>query len=172
MRLAALFIVVSSVIFLILPDISQAQYISVKQTFWGTLQYTKNGVNFDEFGGGWKNLLAETESVEEAHNNILHSRNTYYAGMIFAAGGSVVLGIATSMSARNEEVDNAYWIAGGGSVLVSFICQAIARHKMDKGLLAYNKHISGISQNRKEWRRFGLAFSGTGIKVSYYFWQI
>lgn len=170
MRVAACFLVVIGIFFLVLPGISSAQYISVKQNFWGTLQYTKNGVDFEEFGGGWKNLLAETESVEEAHKNIRQSRNIHYASVVFGVGGGAVLGYAAGLESENEEVDDAYWIVGGGMMLTSIICEVVGRHKLDKGLLAYNKHIGGYSSNYSGGNRFDIGFTGNGVSVSYYFW--
>ncbi|UCC78415.1 MAG: hypothetical protein JSW64_09000 [Candidatus Zixiibacteriota bacterium] len=170
MKRTVCFVMVVGVFFLILADVSSAQYISVRQNFWGTLQYTKNGVDFKEFGGGWKNLLAETESVEEAHKNIRHSRNARYAGVVFGVGGGAILGYAAGLESRNEEVDVAYWIIGGGMALTSLICELVARHKMDKGLLAYNKHIGGYSSNNSGANRFDFGFSGNAVSISYYFW--
>jgi hypothetical protein len=170
MRLVSGLLILIGIILLILPTVSRAEYISVKQDFWGTFQYTRDGIEFTEFGGGWKNLLSETESVDEAYKNILHSRNFHYAGNVFGLCGGAVLGYAAGLESRNEEVDDAYWIVGGGMALTSLIFQLVSRHKLDKGLLAYNKQIGGYSLHNSRFNRFNMGFSGRAVSISYYFW--
>lgn len=164
---ARLAIVAIGIFPLLFCGVSKGQYISVKQSFWGKFQYTKNGVDFNEFGGGWKNLLAETEEIEEANDNIRDSRNLHYAGTVFAIGGGAIIGYASGVEWRNEDVDDGYWIAGGVITLASIICELLAKYRLEKGLLAYNKHVNGYTDTGSD--TFTLDFRDNRILLSYNF---
>lgn len=167
-KVAILLVVTGAVIFL-LPGTSSAQYLSVKANFWGTLQYTRNGIEYTEFGSRWGNLLTETEPVEEAHESITDSRNLHYAGTILGLAGGAILGYATGLESRNEEVDDAYWVMGGSTVLASLICELVSRHKLERGLLAYNKQLAGSPSGDGEAGKFDIGISGKSICLTYNF---
>lgn len=168
MKWAALFLIVSGAVFAFTPAICNAQYISFKQTFWGTYQYTKNGVDFEGFGSGWKNLLAETESVKEAHEYIRQSRNDHYIGNGLKAGW-VILGIATYKDYHYEEVEKRYWLIGAGMAITSIICELLSRHRLDKGLRIYNKRVNENLSDRRPVERLGFGYKRNTLLIYYNF---
>jgi hypothetical protein len=169
MKKAVLLPLAIAAIIIILYEFSDAQYISVKRNFWGSLQYTKNGVDFKSFGAGWKDLLAETESVNDAHDQIRQARNDHYISNFLGLGGGIILGFAAFMEYHNEDVNENYWLFGVGLSLTSILCDIMYRHRLDSGLRAYNRQLGGHYSAIPEANKFAFGFTGKGVAVSYYF---
>ncbi len=74
------------------PGDCSAQYLSYKETIWGGLKYTRDGVDFRKFGGGWKHLFKEVESNDVALRLLRDARNLRYAGIGCSIAGSAMLG--------------------------------------------------------------------------------
>jgi len=128
------------ILFTLCVPVSRSQYLSYKRTFFGDLKYTRDGIEFRNFGGFWRDILTEVEDSEQARNTLKSSRNFNYAGQISAAAGGVILGYAAGLESDNKKVDDGYWIAGGGLALTGLICEIVAKYKLDKGFLIYNEN--------------------------------
>jgi len=121
------------------------------------MNYTRNGIEFQNFGTFWRNLLDEVSADEQAQSTLRASRNFNYAGQIFAIGGGGFLGYAAGLESDNKEVDDGIWIAAGVFTVSSIVCMIVAKYKLDKGFLIYNENNS---------RGGGISSGGFGFIVT------
>jgi hypothetical protein len=125
--------------------VTNAQYLSYKQSLWGKFEYTADGIEFKQFGDGWPNLLQHVQSDTVAHRLLKQSRNLSYAAQIFGGAGAFMLGYNVQLEADDRETSNGVWIGGGVLVLSSIICLIAHKVQLDRGFLKFNKNLRGQS---------------------------
>lgn len=168
MRLAICIILMTWLVSL-LPRDSAAQYLSYRETFWGKMEYTRDGTEFQGFGGGWKDLFREVESNDEARRLLKDARNLHYVGEGCTIGGAVLLGFVAGIESREGHIDDGYWIAGAAFTILGIGCSIAGELKLNKGFLVYNKGAAMSSDKSDYSRRIRLAVAPSQARLIFCF---
>jgi len=169
MRLGSPFLVVLTVL-IGFSSTSSAQQLSIKRHwFTGNYKYSTDGVNYFDFGKGWRSFKDVVKENPEALGLVSSARSLNTVSQVFGVAGGALLGWNLGTELGGRDAEPSIWIAGGVLAVTGMTLDIMAHSKLKKTVTIYNSAIGESPPDLGKKEKLYVSLSPQYLRVIYCF---